>query len=172
MRSDGLQIVTEAGDVLDTATYFDPIADVVSRLSAAIGAEPVVESHGGGMESLSGTYYRWDGLEINDVDADVEAPLNPEWFVRADGPSAGALPLSTADHVAIGQSEAEVEALVPGTLISGTVNQLAVLDGAYDVRTVAEGSSGTPLTHSVFVRLKGTPLTVTLIAAPSGNYGV
>jgi len=172
VRSDGLQIVTVAGDVLDAVTYFDPIADVVGKLSAAIGTAPVVEPHDGGIESSSGTYYRWDGLVLNDVDSDAVAPLNPEWFVRADGPAAGALPISTADHVSVGDSEAEVEAVVPGTLSPLTVNQLAVLDGEYDVRTVGEGSDGTPLTHSVFVRLEGVPLTVTVIAAPTGNYGV
>lgn len=172
VRSDGLQLVSESGDVLSAVAYLDPIDEVVDTLSTAIGTAPEVAPHDGGIESPSGTYYRWDGLQLNDIDAAVVAPTNPEWVVRLNGPSAGAVALSTADHVAVGNSEADVEELVPDTLMPLTVNQETVLDGEYDVRQVGEGDSGNSLTHSVFVRLSGVPLTVTLIAAPSGNFGV
>lgn len=166
VRSGGLQIVDSAGDVLETVTYFDPIAGVVAVLSTATGSDPVVEKHSGGTESSPGTSYVWDGLLLNDTDVPVAAPpLDPEWYVRVAGPTAGTLSVSTGENVAVGQSQAQVEALVPGTLSTLEVAGFTVMDGRYEVLEV--GRSGeTALHHSTLVRLEGSPLTVTHIMAP------
>ncbi|WP_022884177.1 hypothetical protein [Glaciibacter superstes] len=172
VRSDGLQITNGTGDILESMGYFDPIADVVARITTATGAPPIVIGHPGGIETPPGTNYVWDGLTLNDVDPPVDAPLEPDWYVRVEGPSAGGLSVSTAELVAVGLSETEVQALVPGTLQSFTVSGAPVLDGTYDELSVATSSEGTDLTHSVFVRLEGSPATVVVILAPAKNYGV
>ena len=166
VRSGGLQVVDSAGDVLETVTYFDPIAGVVAVLSTATGSDPVVEKHSGGTESSPGTSYVWDGLLLNDTDMPVAAPpLDPEWHVRVTGPTAGTLSVSTGENVAVGQSQAQVETLVPGTLSTLEVAGFTVMDGRYEVLEV--GRSGeTALHHSTLVRLEGSPLTVTHIIAP------
>lgn len=170
--SDGLQVVDAEGAVLESVTYFDPIADVVAVISAATKEDPLVEPHSGGIESSPGTYYRWDGLQLNDTDSPVAAPpLDPEWHVRVDGATAGSLPVTTADLVGVGQFQPEVEALVPGTLETLTVNGATVMDGRYGVLRV--GMDGeTALNHSTTVRLEGSPLAVTLIMAPAPDWGV
>ena len=113
----------------------------------------------------------WDGLRLNDTDwPDAAPPLDPEWHVRVDGASAGRLTVTTSDHVAVGQSQAEVEALVPGTLNTSEVNGFAVMDGRYEVLEV--GRSGEQALHfSTLLRLEGSPLNVTLIMAPAPDWG-
>ncbi|TFD85647.1 hypothetical protein [Cryobacterium psychrotolerans] len=171
VHSDGLRVVDAAGDVLETVTYFDPIADVVAVLTTAIGSDPVVEAHTGGSESSPGTFYVWDGLLLNDTDEPVAAPrLDPEWHVRVDGPTAGTLAVTTAEHVAVGQSQAEVETLVPGTLSTVEVAGSTVMDGRYELLEVGKNGE-TALHHVTFVRLEGSPLTVTTILAPAPDWG-
>ncbi|GAA1807207.1 hypothetical protein [Agromyces neolithicus] len=170
VRSDRLQVVDAAGAILHSVTYFDPIVVAVAAISAATGSAPVITPHSGGIESAPGTYYRWGGLQLNDSNSSVAPPLEPEWFVRVDGPTADGLPVTTAAGVSVGQSQVDVEALVPGTLQSLVVAGETVLDGRYE-ETVVGHDSGADLTHSVFVRLEGVPLGVTVMLAPARNYG-
>lgn len=166
VRSGGLQVVDSAGDVLEAVTYFDPIADVVAVLSTATGSDPVVEKHSGGTESSPGTSYVWDGLRLNDTDVPVAAPpLDPEWYVRVAGPTAGTLSVTTGENVAVGQSQAQVETLVPGTLSTVEVAGFTVMDGRYELLEVGRIGE-TAVHHSTMVRLEGSPLTVTHIMAP------
>lgn len=171
VHSDGLQVVDAEGAVLESVSYFDPIADVVAVISAATRQDPVVEPHSGGIESSPGTYYRWNGLHLSDPESPVAAPpLDPEWHVWVDGATAGSLPVTTADLVGVGQSQPEVEALVPGALDTVTVNGSTVMEGRFEV--VQVGTAGeTALNHSTFVRLEGAPLIVTLIMAPTPDWG-
>lgn len=169
--SDGLQVVDADGAVLESVTYFDPIADVVAVISAATRQDPVVEPHSGGIESSPGTAYVWDGLLLNDTDEPAAAPpLYPEWYVRVEGPTAGNLALTTVEHVAVGQTQAEVETLVPGTLSTVEVAGSTVMDGRYELLEVGKNGE-TALHHLTFVRLEGSPLTVTTIMAPAPDWG-
>lgn len=170
VRTDRLQVVDAAGAILHSVTYFDPIIVAVAAISAATGSVPVIVPHSGGLESAPGTYYRWDGLQLNDTSSSVTPPLEPEWFVRVDGPTANGLSITTAARVSVGHSQPDVEALVPGTLQTSVVAGATVMDGRYE-EIVVGSDGGASLTHSVLVRLEGVPLGVALILAPAKNYG-
>lgn len=166
-----LQVVNGNGDVLDSGKYLDPIEGIVTALTEATGAEPEIEFHEAGIESPSGTYYRWGGLQLNDVDLDSVEELDPEWYLKVDGATAGALTVATIDRIAIGQSQAEVETLVPGTLTASEVNGTPVMDGDYHAVWLGNDSAGFPRSMGLWVRLEGSPFKVTLIGAPNISWG-
>ncbi len=171
VRADGLEILNGEGDLLTKVHYADPVEGVVADLTRAIGRAPVLGRFQGGIESDPGTLYNWDGLQVHDSDFQGPPPRHPEWSVSVSTASAGALAVSTGERLSVGLTQAEVEAKVPGTLTAGLVGNARVMDGVYEETEIGRDEQGNTLTHSIFLRLSGSPLVVSGFGAPGLNFG-
>lgn len=61
VRPEALELSDDAGTLITTVSYNDPIEHIVEVLTAALGAPPVVEDHSG-----LATSYGWPGLRVSD----------------------------------------------------------------------------------------------------------
>lgn len=170
VQVDRLEVVDSAGGVRGSVPYSEPVANMVSVLAAATGAQPVVAAYPAGTEADPGTSYSWGGITLLDPDTAVEPPFS-DWYVRVEGPSAAALSIATSAGVRVGQSQAEVEALAPGALTPVQLTDSMGFDVNLDETTVSTSDDGSPLTYSVYVRLQNSPTVATIIIAPSQNWG-
>jgi hypothetical protein len=170
VRSFGLEVVDSSGGAVATVGYFDAVEGVVEALTHAVGEPPNVDRYPGNLEQSPGTSFTWDGLTVLDSDVTAQHPVTPEWSVLVVGDRAGALPVSTADVVAVGLPQAQVEARVPGALIVPAGDQHDQLWGfTEETRAGYSSTSGDSITHSVCVSLQGPPFVVTSLSAPSIN---
>ncbi|RZU65866.1 hypothetical protein EV379_2205 [Microterricola gilva] len=108
-----IQVVDSAGTVMSENDYFEPAADVVATLTAALGTDPIVSRYEGGGDSPPGTSYDWGGFAIRDGEWTTEAPYYPEFSVLLTAATVGGLTISTSDGVAVGDSFSAVAAAHP-----------------------------------------------------------
>jgi len=171
LHSDRLEVVDAAGVQRGSVDYTEPVANAVAILVAATGTQPVVAPSAHVAESDPGTSYSWDGITLTDPVTAVESAWQFDWYAQVDGPSAGALAITTAAGVRVGQTKADVDARAPGALTPVEVTGGTAYDGTFEERTVATGASGEAMTYSVRVRVGNAPAVVTTLVAPAQNWG-
>jgi hypothetical protein len=174
VRATGLELVNAESDVLTTLSFFEPVEDVVAELALATGQEPVIERYEGHDEAPPGTSYGWGGLKLYDSDRKMGGPpLYAQWSVGVTAATVDHLAVRTAATISAGLSQAGVDERAPGTLsvLVGREEDGEMMQGIYEETEVGRSEDGSVLTHSVYVRLSGSPLTVAKIWSPVRNWG-
>ncbi|HYI32389.1 MAG TPA: hypothetical protein VEX88_02905 [Glaciibacter sp.] len=174
VRATGLELVDSESDILTTLSFSEPVEDVVAELAVATGREPVIERYEGHDEAPPGTLYEWDGLRLYNSDRTIGGPpLYAEWSAHVTAATVGHLAVRTATTITAGMSQAGVDERAPGTLsvLVGSEVDGEMMRGTYEETEVGRDEEGSVLTHSVHVRLSGSPLAVTLILSPVRNWG-
>jgi hypothetical protein len=150
--------------------YFQPAAAAIAALTEAFGEPPVVTEHPGGLETAPSTEYDWGGFTLTDPDGVGEAPLRPDFWVRATAPTAHGIPIIAHVALQVGTPMAEAIAVQDGSTDAGSGVSVAwIFAQSIDPAEVGE-PAGTEI--SIFVAVRGPAGgTITEIVAPASNAG-
>lgn len=157
----GIDVLDASGMTLFAASYGDPLAEVLTGLETALGAEPVRGTDPGHIERLPYDTYTWDGLRLG------QGPGGGvEFDVQATGDATGAVRVRTPEGIAIGSDADTVRAAYPDRYESW-----ADFDIARSPGLVVDPNTSPPREWSIAVYLAAPPETVTRIFAPADNQG-
>lgn len=172
-------VLDAAGATLASFDYFQPTAEVVAGLSEYLGA-PVDSPNAGGMESPPGVDHEWGGLRLFDTDTPGTPPETPNHYLFVDAPTAGPLPIATADGigsaggVAVGEPPSNLTIGVetsppftdPSTGRTVTVSRIGI------VTLPPNPADSMPHNIGVMVLSYDDSGVIEKLSAPSANFGV
>jgi len=150
-------------------SYFDPIEGVIGAVTAAVGADPVVERYSPTVEPGPGTRYDWPGLRIVDEDWPATEPLDSNYYVAFTAPELNGVTLTTVDGIKVGDPAVPLEEKYPNI---GTAEPIfSVFVERIDVpRSEANPRDGSWI--GVTVQTDNPERTISTISAPYEDYGV
>lgn len=140
------------GETLDRITYDLPAAEVVSRLTAALGSEPAEERFDAeGTDLPPATDYVWAGIRVMDFDA-AGAAGERDYAVRVDGPAVGDIAIGTTDGLNVGDRIGDAVERHPDFLqySQGSIGIFEQPSGAYVALIFDEGRTfdgSKPIVH-------------------------
>jgi hypothetical protein len=159
---EGLEVIDAGGESLFSASYRDPLDQVIAGLESVLGAAPVEGIDPGHIERMPYDTYTWDGLRLGAAPAPDVA-----FDVRATGDATGGVEVRTPEGVTIGAEAEFVRSVYPGTYESYTL-----FDIARGPAAVVDETTSPPRTFSITVYLDAPATVVTSIRGPADSHGV
>jgi hypothetical protein len=110
LSTEALQILSEDGTELNSFSYFVPVDDaVITALSAAIGADPVVTENGDDPANPDSVLYEWEGASLTAPNLPTDTQY-ANWSFSVTSASVGSLNAVTDSGISVGSTRAEAEA--------------------------------------------------------------
>ncbi|MGW4927696.1 hypothetical protein ACWEOH_00975 [Agromyces sp. NPDC004153] len=119
-RPEVLELHDATGAVVTSLDYLTPAGPAVEALTTVLGAAPVDEDYPGNSHFPPSTVHRWDGFELWEpryVDRWAEFAGEPPTLYRPGfrvvftGPQSSSVSLSTAQHISVGGSWSDLQAM-------------------------------------------------------------
>lgn len=162
-----IELIDADGSAIDEFAYNDDADTVREALTSAFGSEPEMSTDSDG----GTTDYYWEDFSFRAYDSATGA--NRTFYVVAEGASVGDIAIETADGIAVGDAEADVETVAFDNHTddggSETIEFYSLDKTAVDVAESTDG--GDPAINFVRVWVPKPGTEITRIDAPIANYG-
>jgi hypothetical protein len=151
LSTEALQILSEDGTELNSFSYFVPVDDaVITALSAAIGADPVVTENGDDPANPNSVHYEWEGASLTAVNSEADTQY-ANWSFGVTSAAVGALDAVTDSGISVGSTRAEAEA-------AGAVLDVGP-DVFYRLGVTDIDRNGEPLAFALYLGADATAIT-------------
>ena len=157
------QLLLDDGTVSREFGYFEPMAPVVTELTALFGQEPAVNTYNG----TGAADYDWAGFRMG-TDGPATPPTGAEIIIFVTAPEVNGIAIETVDGISVGDPIADLEAANPNDSSRWTRDGGEQLDVTLDSTPITPGE--TERMFSVTVTAFPSSGPITQFGAPMKNF--